>query len=144
MGPLAEGLFPISWSGSVLSASVDSRRRQCVWMCCCRDNGQLYDTLELGYVLETYRIVGEVRLRQVRVTNTSCNERRFLSLYDNSSGDQVRLVMLVSVQCVSGTCIAAGVVQYRFDNKDGTCWSEFVESVEDTQPYGPGALHRPQ
>jgi Polycystin cation channel len=53
---------------------------------CCRDNGQLYDTLQLGYVLETYRIVGGVRLRQVRVTNTSCNERRFLSLYDNSSG----------------------------------------------------------
>ena len=45
-----------------------------------RDNGQLYNTTQLGYILQYYRLVGPVKLRQVRVTNTSCNERRFLGL----------------------------------------------------------------
>jgi hypothetical protein len=43
-----------------------------------RDNGMLYDKDQLGYLLSYYHLVGPVKLRQARVTNTSCNERRFL------------------------------------------------------------------
>lgn len=63
------------------------------------------------------RLVGGIQLRQARVSNQSCAIRRFVD------------------ECVAqpdGTC------QARFDTKDGTCFSEFSVSRQDTQPYGPG------
>ena len=52
---MAEGLYPNQWY-----------------------NGQYYDTTQQGYILDVYRLVGGVRLRQSRMSNTSCVERRFL------------------------------------------------------------------
>ena len=69
------------------------------------------------YTLMYLRLVGGIQLRQARVSNQSCAIRRFVD------------------ECVAqpdGTC------QARFDTKDGTCFSEFSVSRQDTQPYGPG------
>ena len=109
-----------------------------------RDNDMLFDDTQLGYVLGYYRRVGPVRLRQFRVTNSSCTERQFAEL---------RAMHHSVWEC--GACVVAAPCALchvppppadeslgRFQNKDNTCWSDFSALTEDTRPYGPGNLFK--
>lgn len=69
-----------------------------------------------GYILGVLRLVGGVELRQMRVSNSSCSERRYSQFGQ------------------------------RFDTKSGSCYAEFelessvepwIKSTEDTNPFGP-------
>lgn len=91
-GPMLNGLYPTEWY-----------------------NGDEFTPGEMGYVLNYLRLVGGVQVRQARVTNHSCFERRATEL------------------CVerNGTC------QGRFDTKSGTCYAEFSSLTQATEPFGP-------
>lgn len=84
-------------------------------------NGDAYTEDELGYVLGYFRLVGGVQLRQLRVSNHSCTERRFV---DETAEH---------INPVTGEVEALG----RFDTPDGTCYAEFTASTQDTEPFGP-------
>jgi hypothetical protein len=75
-------------------------------------NGQAYTAEETGYMLRYLRLLGGAQLRQVRVTDRSCYERRFTNIV-NSEG------------------------LGKYDTKDGTCYSEFDEKAEQKYSYGP-------
>ena len=93
-GPVVNGLYPNEWY-----------------------NGDQYTESEQGYVLRYLRLVGGVQLRQARVDDNSCTERRYT--------DQVL------ADPVTGSDLP------RFDTKDGTCFSEFSVDRQDTRPFGP-------
>lgn len=57
----------------------------------------------------TLRLIGKVRLRQLRVRNNSCSERRFTQF----------------------TSLINGVMEPSFDTKDHTCFAEFAEGSTD-------------
>ncbi len=80
---------------------------------------------EEGYILGVYRLVGGVQIRQVRVSNQSCSERRFVSECINTEVNG-------TVECVP-----------RFDTKGGVCFAEFVTGVtDDRSPFGPNDKYR--
>lgn len=91
-GPLINGLYPEEWY-----------------------NGRPFTEGEQGYVLEYLRLVGGVQLRQLRMPNNSCLERRVLD------------------ECV----LRDGVCEGRYDTKGGVCYAEFMESRQMTTPFGP-------
>ena len=74
-----------------------------------------HNILPQTFSCQVLRIVGGVRLRQVRVANDSCTSRRFLKFGKD------------------------------YDTKDGTCYSPFelpsltnwFDVEEDTRPFGP-------
>jgi len=79
-------------------------------------NGEPFTPDEDGYILGVLRLVGGVELRQMRVSNTSCTERRFAQFGQ------------------------------RFDSKTGECFAGFnlfhwytpwQQSTEATVPFGP-------
>jgi len=91
-GPLVNGLYPEEWY-----------------------NGEAFTEGERGYVANYMRLIGGVQIRQSRVTNSSCFERRVLD------------------ECV----IRNGVCEGRFDTKGGWCYAEFSETTQATAPFGP-------
>lgn len=79
-------------------------------------NGDTIPDDEQGYILGSLRLVGGVELRQMRVSNSSCSERRYTHFGE------------------------------RFDTKTGVCYAEFkrgawwtpwLKDTEDTTPFGP-------
>ncbi len=95
-GPFYQGLYPSTWCVAALTRAPrvlrDAGVRQSVastpavlmcptagWRASFRYNGRKYDTTQQGYVLDTFRLVGGIRMRQSRMANTSCVERRFLA-----------------------------------------------------------------
>ncbi|CAE7315498.1 pkd2 [Symbiodinium sp. KB8] len=93
-GPVAGGLYPDEWY-----------------------NGDAYTESEEGYILNYLRLVGGVQLRQARVSDSSCTERRYVDsvLPDPTTGEKLP----------------------RFDTKDETCYAEFSIARQDTSPFGP-------
>lgn len=93
-GPVAGGLYPDEWY-----------------------NGDVYTESEEGYILNYLRLVGGVQLRQARVSDSSCTERRYVDsvLPDPTTGEKLP----------------------RFDTKDETCYAEFSIARQDTSPFGP-------
>ena len=86
---------------------------QGVWFCCYRMAG------ERGYVLHYLRLIGGVQLRQARVTNTSCQERRFVD------------------KCIVQKIDGKEVCVPRFDTLDGTCFAEYSAVDPPFPPFGP-------
>ena len=102
----------------------------------------LYDETQLGYVLYYYRLVGPVRFRQVRISNVSCTERRFLWL--NATHDGARRGCHPAMLCwtrredlLATILFPAGELKPRFDNKDGSCWDDFNPNFEEKNSFGP-------
>lgn len=75
-------------------------------------NGEPLPPSQMGYTASFLRIVGEIQLRQVRGSNSSCYGRRFVG-----EGD-------------------------RFDTKDGTCFDYFDAGESETrEPFGPNGMY---
>ena len=91
-GPLSDGLYPTDWY-----------------------NGESFDHTRRGYLGHHLRLVGGVQLRQLRVANDSCSERRFVHMTAQHNGT------------------ALG----KYDTRDGSCFDFFSEATEDTLPFGP-------
>jgi hypothetical protein len=95
-------------------------------------NGRSLSAVEQQYVLGYFRLVGGIQLRQVRVTNSSCNARRYVSTCSNVEVDPVGQTSRPGSSCIG-----------KFDNMDGTCFAEFrgrslfglQESTEATEPF---------
>jgi hypothetical protein len=76
----------------------------CVWRH--RYNGQHYDTTQEGYVLNSFRLVGGVRMRQSRMANSSCVERRFLAEKASHNGTVLRRSRCrPALPCVTGALV---------------------------------------
>ena len=111
-GPLRSGLYPLTWY-----------------------NNMSFTEGETGYVLHSLRVVGGVRLRQMRMPHDSCFERRAVD-------DCVVRPWNVTTQ---GSCPNAPTYDANaqtccvgvFDSKDGRCFDRFDESLQDKQPFGP-------
>ena len=93
-GPLVNGLYTDEWY-----------------------NGDPFTEAQKGYLGYHLRLVGGAQLRQLRVSNHSCLERRFVHM----------------------TAVHNGQVLGKYDSKDGTCFDFFEESLADTEPFGPPA-----
>lgn len=76
--------------------------------------------IDQQYILGYYRLVGGIRLRQARVTNTSCTSRRLLQLCK----DRPDVLDQTTREGVDSSCLG------RFDNLDGTCFAEFVSTTD--------------
>jgi hypothetical protein len=85
-------------------------------------DGQPLKQSELQYILMYNRLVGQVQLRQMRVTDNSCAQRRFSDV-------------------TSEVVVNLDPIQYadrpRFDTIDGHCYAEFTPGDEAKEPYGP-------
>lgn len=81
-------------------------------------SGRPLSEKERGTTLRYLQVVGRIQLRQARMSNSSCTERRFTSLisqYQGPNGEELG----------------------RYDTKGGWCYSEFELSSQDTTPFGP-------
>lgn len=78
------------------------------------------DLIDPPWVIRTHlHVVGGVQLRQARVRNDSCIQRRYVSA------------------CV----MRNGKCEGRFDTKDGSCFAEFLDGTQDTEPFGPNGAY---
>lgn len=77
---------------------------------------------EAHTVYKYMRIVGGVQLRQLRVSNSSCNDWR----------------MLEKCRTVYSEALNGSACLPRFDSQDGTCYADFVlDETDDRSPFGP-------
>ncbi len=82
-------------------------------------NGEKFNNDSTGYTLSYFRLVGQMRLRQVRVGRESCEVRRF--------ADQTAR----HINPVTGVADSMG----RYDTLDGTCFSEWAKDTQETTPF---------
>jgi len=76
-------------------------------------NGFERQALRQPYILDTQRIVGNVRIRQARVRGDSCDENRL----------------------VDQTALHGGIELGRFDTTDQTCFAEYKDENAQTGPW---------
>lgn len=96
--------------------------------------GAALPDIQRGYVLQLFRLVGGLQIRQARVSNSSCLVRRFVdncvrrkvSSRSACRGDQSTYDPSDSTCC-----------EGRFDTKAGVCYSEFDLAVSDRHDEHP-------